>query len=434
MEVYELEPPFEPDLLREIAEQAWEHNWRDLTDTVAWLLTQQSVEGMTQAVRATWADSSLLFREWAERIDVVQAWATPNDLGLRVTLLGEGRVIDQCPPLDRATLRHLRAKCSAPIPAVLEDLAAAAPGLSIDHNGQLAHPSFFRCPMTHMTNWVADMEEYQHELEEHGAEFPDPGKYLVEVLQTSPGDLYVLAPDHSLHFFDHEEYLLYPCRASVEDLVSVYLQHPTSLINPEGLAWVDSGRPTVPVQAEPEPDKNLDESERLREHLPTLALLALALKAWDRGWPHNPEPNIDHSWRKHAEVLRSVAERCRAVCVTGVELAENVAATMAEALNTAEDDWSEQLDDVDWRFDGETLADTLREIVTACSTLDDWSMARGRDWSLETSIVGPDLWGAMEAASVADANYLLSLDLGEPNARGRTVPAAFFDRPQWPNG
>ena len=137
---------------------------------------------------------------------------------------------------------------------------------------------------------------------------------------------------------------------------------------------------------------------------------------------------------RHAAILREIANRCRDVCLSGIELEKGLAAVFCEGLTTAENDWAQEFDEIDVRFDGQTLAVCLRDIVAACASPGDWELARGRDWMLETSIVSPDLWEAMEAASTDDAEYLRSLRLGNADATGKPIPPSFFDRPLWACG
>jgi hypothetical protein len=92
--------------------------------------------------------------------------------------------------------------------------------------------------MYRVGQWVEGVEPYKHEWAEYGAEFPDPSKYLVEITETSYGDIYVIDKQVRVSLFSHEEPGFERCDTTLEGLLDAYFTDPPSLDMPTELGWV----------------------------------------------------------------------------------------------------------------------------------------------------------------------------------------------------
>lgn len=276
--------------------------------------------------------------------------------------------------------------------------------------------------------WVDMVEPARESCERQGIEFPDPSKFLMEVATTEYGDIYVVAPDHSLHFFEHEEPQFFPCRASLDDLIRVCFTSPEAVSGPIELGWIDGGPPSVRLP----PRENQGEAECLRERLPVLAIIALAVRCWRRGWPDDVARGFGERWVPHAKEVLKAVQRCEEVSTTGTRLVQGEAKKLLKNVQLAYHAWKGTGRGVSLRCNGWVASGMSETLVNVCIDLHDWEAIRGEPLDFENRLPDDDLREVYREAAAHDARYLLSLHLGEPGTVGGPVPASFFNRPLWP--
>lgn len=244
MKWYTLDPPFDADLLKRISSNAWDRNWTDLSDTVKWVLEHQDIEHITALVKAAWDRCSLPLKEWAYRIEMVEVCATDLDVALRVSLVGQldgDAPIYQYAPIEPVRLQKYVRDFPSPIPSIIRELALVAPGLTLEHSGEIAAPTYFMHRLGYITKWCKGVSVSQDTLSGSDYAYPNSDVYLMEVAASGLGNFYVMAKDQSLHFFDHEVPGLLPCSVTIDDFIAKYFESPEEIIDPFELGWATPG-------------------------------------------------------------------------------------------------------------------------------------------------------------------------------------------------
>jgi len=234
-----LNPPFDPKQLGDIAARCLEENWHDASTTVRWLLRHDSVEEMTRSIRGAWQASSLPLKEWAYRIEAVEACTEERGriLGLRVHVIGR-RPIWQNAPFDREELCQCLRALADPIPQVLTELALAAPGLHIDHVGPLGHPTFFLRPLYRVLKSTSADGTTRELCAERGCVYPDPAVFLTEIAENGQGCSYVLHRNGRLYYRDGPAGPgRMPCSLSVSGLGEAFFDSPQRILDPYEAGW-----------------------------------------------------------------------------------------------------------------------------------------------------------------------------------------------------
>jgi hypothetical protein len=426
-----LTPPFTQFRLWQVPSlaNAGEH----AADAVAWLLKHRSKQAMVDALREAWGSLNLPLRDWAHRISEIGVWVRNGDVRLGVRLT-ERRAIAvwQAVPISQARLRSLTKSFPHAPPKVMEDLALAAPGLSLNDTGALAEPQFFGNRLGYVTDWVKGVKTELAEVARLGFEYPDPRRHLMEVASNGLGDCYVLGVDECVYFFDHEVPGLVRCSVGLGQLVERYFDRPHDILDPYVAGWAE--HPCETPRTIPSPDPPSVVLSERRMQLSGLASIALAVRGCQRAMPDEWLRSVPNEWRSFEEDLRQIIERCKEVAVTGKPLSKRVTKEARRRANTVTRDWK-RLDDAErtgYRFDSLTYF-AIPALAMACHAVGDAQAIEETAWcDAIATRVAPDDTSAR--AAIVDADYLLSLGLGAPSTVGRPVPAEFFSRPLWPEG
>ncbi|HOB76241.1 MAG TPA: hypothetical protein PKG54_17150 [Phycisphaerae bacterium] len=344
----------------------------------------------------------------------------------RSTWAGGQRIL-QYPLLDPDYLKTLLLSWPQLPPAVVLDIAQAAPGLSINETGSVSSPRFFQERLGYTCSWFKDMGPSPEECEQAGLEYPDPDVFLMEVAEDGIGNAFLVKKDGTLYMFEHEESLLRPCRTSVQDFLEAYFKSPEVIFDNEFL-----GVQAVPADAvSSEMDVPIYKAYYAFLNLCNLGRLALAVRCMQRARPASHLPSMPRQWQAHSDQLDELIEACRQVCVSGAPLPAHVAEEANAITRAAADRWCEKDLDAFWRMYGAgVFALVVQYVLNAAANIQDTEAA---EWAAGKACEGFANEGAEWWAAIhADIDYLDHCNLGAPGSVGKPVPHAFFERDLWP--
>ncbi len=414
-------PPFDLKRLRAIAKLAVKAERIDLRPAVSWLGDVLNEDELRRRIVQAWRGSATPLRDWADGIRRVELCLESTNFWLRVDLQ-DGRQVRQYPPLAPEYLDSLLAEWPQQPPAVVLDVARAAPGLKIGETGALASPRFFQERMGYVTWWNAGVGPSAKECRQMGLEYPDPEVFLAEVAEDGIGNVFVLKQDGTTYLFDHEESVFRRCLISVEDLFAGYFTNQEIVFDDAalGLQRVPTDA-LLPPEAEPPQFKAVDAHSKLS----TLAQLGFAVRMVQRARP-GLHVVIPSRWQAHLDRLDGLIEVCREVCVSGKPLQASTVETMDAATRSAADRW-DAIAGYHETYPGAEFAEMVRRLVAAAGNLNNDILTRlaanqGCRWFRDQD----EAWWA---TIHADIDWLSGCGLGSAESVGKPVPEAFFERP-----
>ena len=428
---FPLEPPFHGRMLKKIARAFREEDRSDIADTIGWLLEHNSSAAISESLRSAWSASSLPLREWADQIDHAEAWVLNDDLKVAVHLVGsKSPVVWQAAPIEHQRLQAIAGGFPQAVPEVMEQLALAAPGLSLNRIGALGEPRYFTNRLGYVTRWLRKRD--RESVIRRGYDYPDPERHLMEVVANGIGDCYVLGVDDVIHFFDHEADGMVPCTVNLEELIEKYFDSPEDIIDPFGREWAE--HPPEPQKSGPSSYPPTVTLHLRSAELPHLAAIALCVRGCERALPGHYLKAIPPDYREHNRLLHSIIERCREVVLTGKPCDSKWAKHAARRARRAGSEWNDLAETLESDYLATVLTFyALPALAVACSESSNAAAIReALAWCSDIMTKRGDDPKAASRTAIWDMDYLLSLNLGAPGTSGRTVPAEFFDRPQWP--
>lgn len=431
MDDLRLGPPLDRRFLRKLASALIEDGWSDLSGMVGWLTRHGSGESMAAAICDAWSGTSLPLRAWAARVGDVEVWLRSNDLRIAVRISGNPDMIAwQTAPFETAAFEAMAAMLPHPLPELLRDAALSAPGMVLDRVGPLAAPRYLAKPLEYVTRWAEGIG--REECERLGFEYPDPKRHLVEVLDNGLGDCYVLGTDGTMYFFDHEACGLVRCNVTLEGLLHQYFASPQGILDPYEQKWAQ--RPRETPSAEPWPDPPSVVLSLKGQGLPCLASIALAVRGCQRAMPREWLRTAPHEWQAFQDALGQIIERCKEVATTGTPLSRQAAKDARRTADIVTAKWKKLCGIGGKVYPFEQLTYfALPALATACHRISDAEAIEEAVASCQAVYTGSDRQDeTVTQAAIGDADYLLSLKLGEPGTVGKPVPSAFFERPLWP--
>lgn len=425
-----VQPPFDSAWLHELAAALHHEGWADASGTVAWLDEHRAAQQMVSCIRTAWGETSLPLREWANRIENVALAASEKEIMLAVHLVGAAdKPILQSAPFTPHRLRGYTKAFPAALPSLLEQLALSAPGLSLDGSSALAEPRYFMDRLGYIRRWLRNVK--REDVLRLGYEYLDPQRHLLEAAHNGQGDCYVIGADESLSFFNHEANGLVRCSVTWPDFLNAYFKCPDDILDPFANGW--ASEPCEQKGSLEVAETPFQIQAELTAHLSHLAGIALAVRGCERAMPEHCLGRLPDKWRKDRAELQDILMQCRQVAITGKPLSPEYSHQSAELAKRAGLRWKRIAEGLKTNYSCDILSHyALPALVRACSDIGNpaavgEAVAYGSDVSV---LRGEDRDESTQAA-IAEAKYLLSLNLGDANTVGSPVPASFFDLPLW---
>ena len=224
-----LGPPLDGERLSGLFDALRSEGWTDPTETFDWLRRHSDKRAMMSAVAEAWRRSPLPLAEMSNRVEDVEVRLT-NSGDVLLLLRADGRAFWQATPFTSERLRTVLGGEDWKICSIVKDVATSTPGFSIEGNGSLCLPEFFEDPLGEARGWLRGTTP--EGLIEHGSDYLDPDRHVIELARNVYGDLYLLGVDESVWFLEHEEPELFRCEFSLEVFLNTYVLDPDKIDHP----------------------------------------------------------------------------------------------------------------------------------------------------------------------------------------------------------
>jgi hypothetical protein len=422
-----IKPPFDRGYLETLRAVAWGGNRRDISGTIAWLLRHPRAELMKESIVRAWQSSSLVLCSWAKRIIEVRAYVSEPEVDLRLAIslnCAGQEIVFQEPPLTKRSMENLIRGFPADPPPILQELATVAPGLSVRSTGYLAGRECFVDGLGRIRRWmdsIGEVSKSQHNLLSAG---------LMEVAGDGSGNYFILDLDGALSFWNHEDPMHFrACRVGLEHLIEAYLNNPSCLFDNDFLGLAPSRQPSTSVEEANQETYGRSLSE-LVSQLTTLANAALAVRACRRRNPLYHLDAVPLRVTQHVDRFDQLLFACLEVCSSSrpldVTLSEKAHHYWEEAMKS----WCRTGCST---HEAAILAGVymthIESLLHCLANLEDSESLRNVAQRCGSTVnLNPTRWWP---ATLGDAEYLLSLNLGPPGGLGTAIPLEFFDRPLW---
>ena len=230
-----------PGVLSEIVHNAGVDNRLGIESTATWIREHPDPRQMVKAVGQAWSHTSLPVRHWVESITDVKIMTNERytELLLEVTLEGLGvRSVLQEAPLGEEEVQRLAKRIPGNVPAVLKEIGAACPGLSIEDTGALMRSEFLFDPLGQISRWVACSDTTPSVCDHYGCEYPDPARFRLECADNGQACCYVLDVDNCIYYHSYGDLPgLVRCTVSPNEFVRAYFKSPEVILDPFTVGW-----------------------------------------------------------------------------------------------------------------------------------------------------------------------------------------------------
>jgi hypothetical protein len=385
-----------------------------LVHNVNWIRHHQDAQAIKSAVIARWRKSIAPLSQWADSIHSVQVYTDDDECGLRIDFGDVYPSIFQFAPFESDDLQNLRASFVGDTPSQLERLACSAPGLTFDRRTRLLDVTAIQSPLESILNWL-QWEDNQSQVE---VLRELQKKCSIELLTTELGDIYCLARDMTVLFFDHEELTLTPCDLGLVDFIHAFVLQESSFIEPtESCAFIG---PAVQLCRNEVAPSLLSQIFSIQDGLSGIYQLALSVKHWGRLSEWISDDLVLHDSSQLLSQARAFQGQMIHVCSTGTPIATRFG---ADLISTLESCTATATDEVD-KYKINQFAEFTRRLIMAGMNPSLRELTACEDFFAPGVLLPLDESERFLSIAVSDGIKLGKL---KKSCESEVVPLQFFD-------